>query len=58
MNDRLPNINEFVQFAVSGGNTTVSVDANGAAGGASFTPLATLQGVTDLLLSDLLVSNV
>jgi len=52
------NLNEFVQFALSGGNTTVSVDANGAAGGASFTPLATLQGVTDLLLSDLLASNV
>lgn len=49
---------DFVQFAVSGGNTTVRVDANGAAGGASFTPLATLQGVTDLLLSDLIVSNV
>ena len=51
------NINDFVQLAVSGGNTTMLVDANGAAGGASFTALATLQGVTGLLLNDLLAND-
>jgi len=40
------NIADFVSLSQSGGNTTVSIDANGAAGGSSFSALVVLQGVT------------
>ena len=51
------NLGEFVRFNESGGNTAFMVDANGLAGGVAFTTLATLQGVTGLLLNDLLANN-
>jgi hypothetical protein len=35
-----------VQCETIGGNTTVSVDADGAAGGASFTDVCVLSGVS------------
>jgi hypothetical protein len=38
--------NDFVQFVPGGGNTTVRVDADGAAGGAVFVDVAVLSGVT------------
>ena len=44
---------DFVQLADSGAATTVAVDANGAVGGASFTTLATLSGVTGVSLESL-----
>lgn len=47
------NINDFVHFTTSGSNTIVSVDANGLTGGANFTQVATLQGVTGLSVSAL-----
>ena len=47
------NINDFVRFTTSGANTLVSIDANGTTGGASFTQIATLQGVTGLSVSSL-----
>lgn len=40
-------INDFVQITESGGNTTISVDANGTAGGSSYTDIAQVMGVTD-----------
>lgn len=52
-NPATSNINDFVRFTNSGGNTLVSIDANGATGGASFTQIATLQGVTGLSVSSL-----
>ncbi|HEX2650104.1 MAG TPA: VCBS domain-containing protein [Burkholderiales bacterium] len=41
-------IGDFVRLTESGGNTTVSVDADGAGAGADFADLAVLQGVTGL----------
>jgi Ca2+-binding RTX toxin-like protein len=38
--------NDFVQCETLGGNTTVSVDADGAAGGAAFTDVCVLSGVS------------
>jgi serralysin len=46
-------LSDFVKLTTSGGNTIVSVDPNGSAGGQSFTQLVTLQNVTGLLLNDL-----
>ncbi|MGZ8201819.1 MAG: M10 family metallopeptidase C-terminal domain-containing protein, partial [Burkholderiales bacterium] len=42
---------DFVRLAESGGNATVSVNADGA--GSDFAPLAVLQGLTGILLADL-----
>jgi hypothetical protein len=47
------NPNDFVHLTQSGGNTTVQVDANGAAGGHSFTNIAVLAGVTGANVTDL-----
>lgn len=41
-------LSDFIQLAESGGNTTMSIDANGLTGGASFTDIAVLDGVTGL----------
>lgn len=41
-------INDFVRFTNSGGDSLVQVDANGAAGGASFTTIARIVGYNDL----------
>ena len=46
-------IDDFLLLTEADGNTTLSVDANGAVGGASFEELATLQGVTGLTLGEL-----
>ncbi|MAF68353.1 MAG: hypothetical protein CMH25_03300 [Micavibrio sp.] len=51
------NIDDFVQFTESGGNTIVSVDANGATGGANFTNVATINGVTGLNMDDMITSG-
>jgi len=40
------NPSDFVQFGNAAGNTTVRVDADGAAGGANFVDVCLLQGVT------------
>ena len=48
---------DFVQLTESGGNTVVSIDANGAEGGAHFKPLVTLEGVTGLDAAELLASG-
>jgi VCBS repeat-containing protein len=52
-NPATSNPTDFVRLQVDGGSTTVSVNADGT--GDDFTPLATLQGVTDLLLNDLIL---
>ncbi|MGH8689963.1 MAG: VCBS domain-containing protein [Burkholderiales bacterium] len=49
------NIDSFVQLQESGGGTTVLVNADGA--GSDFVPLASLHGVTGLLLQDLLANG-
>ncbi|WP_095089985.1 calcium-binding protein [Mesorhizobium sophorae] len=41
-------ITDFVHVTASGSNAIVSVDANGATGGASFTQIATLSGLSSL----------
>jgi Ca2+-binding RTX toxin-like protein len=43
--DATDSIGDFVQLAVSGGDTTVRIDANGAAGGAAFVDAFVLAGV-------------
>ena len=50
-------VSDFVQLNESGGSTIVSVDANGPVGGASFTALVNLQGVTGLVLNDLVTNG-
>jgi hypothetical protein len=49
--------NDFVHLAESGGNTTLKVDANGAAGGAVFTDVAVLTGVIGLTVSQLVTDG-
>ena len=51
------NIDDYVRFTEAGGNTIVSVDANGAAGGANFTNIATIDGVTGLDLDAAITAN-
>ncbi len=41
-------ITDFVHITASGSNAILSVDANGTAGGASFTQIATLSGLSSL----------
>ncbi|MBI1327459.1 MAG: type I secretion C-terminal target domain-containing protein, partial [Alphaproteobacteria bacterium] len=50
-------IANFVQLNVSGGNTTVAIDANGLTGGASFTNVAILNGVTGLNIHEMLTGD-
>jgi hypothetical protein len=47
------NPNDFVHLAESAGNTTVKVDPNGTVGGAVFTDLVVLTGVTGLTVNQL-----
>jgi Ca2+-binding RTX toxin-like protein len=47
------NPNDFVHLTQSGGNTTVQIDANGAAGGHSYTSVAVLTGVTGVTVNEL-----
>lgn len=51
------NINDFVQLSESGGNTTLSVDSNGAAGGANFVAVAQIDGVTGLDLHEMIAAD-
>ncbi len=51
------NIDDFVRLNESGGNTIVSVDVNGASGGASFNNIAVLDGVTGLDLDAMLTGG-
>ena len=48
------NVSQFVQLVVSGANTIVRIDANGAVGGASFTDAFVLTGVTGLSVSQMI----
>ena len=51
------NVNEFVQLVVSGSNTIVRIDANGAVGGASFSDAFVLTGVTGLSVSQMIADG-
>jgi len=48
-------LSNFVHLAEAGGSTTVQVNADGI--GSDFVPIATLQGVTGLLLNDLVANH-
>lgn len=50
-------INDFVQLSVAGGDTTISVDANGAAGGASFTDIVTINSFSGASVDMLYANN-
>ena len=50
-------INDFIQLAEAGGNTTISVDVDGVAGGVNFTDIAQLNGVTGLDLNALVTGD-
>ena len=41
-------INDFVRLTEAGGNTTISIDANGTTGGANFVNIAVINGVTGM----------
>jgi Ca2+-binding RTX toxin-like protein len=47
-------INDFVNLVEGGGNTTVRIDVDGAAGGTNYVSLVLLQGATGLNAQDLL----
>ena len=49
--------NDFVQLDDNGTDTTVKVDADGLANGASFTELVLLQDNTGLVVDDLLADG-
>jgi Ca2+-binding RTX toxin-like protein len=50
-------INEFVLFTTSGGNTNVFVDSNGAVGGTAWTQIATLNNITTLNVTTMFGNN-
>ena len=52
-------VGDFVQLVANGSDTVVLVDSDGAANGANFVALATLQGVATMpnLLDDLLANQ-
>ena len=50
-------ISDFVQLTEGGGNTTLAIDANGAAGGSSFTNIAVIDGVTGLDLLEMIAGD-
>ncbi len=50
-------IADFVQLTEVSGNTVVSVDTNGAAGGGNFVDVAVLDGITGLSLTDFIADN-
>jgi VCBS repeat-containing protein len=51
------NIDNFLKLTESGGNTTVSVDASGDGVATHFVDVAVLDGVTGLMLNDLLAQH-
>ena len=50
-------ITDFIQLTESGGNTTISVDVNGTAGGSNYVDVATLNGVTGLDLHQMVSAD-
>jgi hypothetical protein len=50
-------LEDFLQFATSGSNTTISVDVNGTTGGTSWTQIAAIIGVTGITDEDALVAR-
>ncbi|MDD9899351.1 MAG: tandem-95 repeat protein [Alphaproteobacteria bacterium] len=50
-------ITDYVQITTSGANSILAIDANGTAGGSTFTQIATIEGVTGLTDEALLASN-
>jgi len=50
-------INDFVTLSESGGNTTLTIDANGAVGGASYIDTVQINGVTDLDLWQMIAAD-
>ncbi len=55
--DSSDNVNDFVRLVVSGSNTIVRIDANGAVGGASFTDAFVLTNVTGLSVSQMIADG-
>lgn len=51
-----PNLGAYLKIETLGGNTVISIDADGAGPGAAV-PVVTLHGVTDVTLQDLLNTN-
>lgn len=51
-----PNLGAYLTFETSGGDTVISVDADGGGAGAAV-PVVTLQNVTNVTLADLLNNN-
>lgn len=50
-------LSNFVQFTEVGGNTLIAVDSDGLVGGANFTTIASLDGVTGLDINALLAAG-
>lgn len=50
-------INDFITLTENGGNTTISVDTNGATGGALFQDVLTIDGTTGLDTATLITNN-
>lgn len=50
-------ISDFVQLTEAGGNTTIAVDADGAAGGSNFVNVAVIDGVTGLDLNTMVADG-
>ena len=50
-------INDFVQISVSGGDSTISVDANGTTGGASFSDIAQINNFSGATVDQLLANH-
>jgi Ca2+-binding RTX toxin-like protein len=55
--DSSDNVSDFVQLTVSGGNTIVRIDANGAVGGHSYTDAFVLTGVTGLTVNQMVADG-
>jgi Ca2+-binding RTX toxin-like protein len=50
-------LSEYVSISSDGADATISVDRDGAGSDDGFQPVATLQGLTGLLLNDLLAND-
>ncbi len=50
-------INDFIQLTVSGGDTTISIDADGTSNGSNYTDIAVLEDTSGLDLSLMLASD-
>jgi Ca2+-binding RTX toxin-like protein len=56
-NSATDQLEDFLHFATSGSDTTVSVDVDGTAGGTSWTQIALIAGVTGITDEDALVAS-